>query len=77
MWIFSGIMLYLLALACWVPTVGLQIRMRKLAAEAVIRDEPLGPDYRAVEKRWTLLACTTFIALACVFYFMIYKPQGL
>ncbi len=76
LWIFSGVILYVLALAFWVPTVGLQIRMRRLAAEAVEKDVSLGPDYLTIEKRWTLAAGATFLALAAVFYFMIYKPTG-
>ena len=77
MWLFLGITLYVLASFCWVPTVGLQMQMRRLAAQAVDKDEPLGPGYSAVEKRWALFACLTFAMLACVFYFMIYKPLGL
>ena len=77
MWLFLGITLYVLASFCWVPTVGLQMQMRRLAAQAVDKDEPLGPGYSAVEKRWSLFACLTFVMLACVFYFMIYKPLGL
>ena len=74
MWLFLGITLYVLASFCWIPTVGLQMQMRRLSARAVDNGQPLGPDYRATEKRWMLFACVTFAMLACVFYFMIYKP---
>ena len=76
-WILSGIMLYLIALACWVPTVGLQIKMRNLALALAKLDEPPGPDYHALERRWATLAVATFTALVGVLYFMLEKPTGL
>lgn len=77
MWLFLGLTLYVIASFCWVPAIGLQMQMRRLAAQAVEKDEPLGPGYRVIERRWLLFACLTFALLACVFYFMIDKPQGL
>jgi uncharacterized membrane protein len=44
-WLVWSIGLYLLAGACWLPVVWLQIRMRDIAADAAKRDVELPPVY--------------------------------
>ncbi|KZY44170.1 hypothetical protein A3731_33795, partial [Roseovarius sp. HI0049] len=40
-WLVATYGLYLVALAAWVPVVRLQIRIRDMAGEALVREEPL------------------------------------
>ena len=73
-WIVISIALYLLAGACWVPVVFLQLRMRRLAEEAVANDRRLGPSYQRLLRTWFLLGWPAFIALVVVFWLMVAKP---
>src|SRR5690606_38849305 len=44
-WLQWSIALYVLAVACWIPVVGIQIRLRNLAQQAVRDQTPLPPAY--------------------------------
>ena len=73
-WVLWSFALYLLAGACWLPVVWLQIRMRRIAEHAVERGEPLPPRYFAHLRLWTALGVPAFAALVAVFWLMIAKP---
>lgn len=73
-WIMWSIGLYLLAGACWLPVVWLQIRMRKLAQEAVQNTRELPAIYWRYQRIWILLGIPAFAALIIVFYLMVAKP---
>ena len=47
--------LYLLAFACWVPVVVLQIRARDLAARAIDTGQALPPEYYRIMRLWFVL----------------------
>lgn len=73
-WIQWSIALYLLAGACWLPVVWLQIRMHRMAVLAAHNRQPLPPLYRTYLRYWVLLGIPAFFALSCVFYLMVAKP---
>jgi uncharacterized membrane protein len=73
-WILWSIVLYLLAGACWLPVVWLQIRMRRLAEQAVADNAPLPALYWRYLKIWVALGIPAFLALLVVFYLMVAKP---
>ncbi len=73
-WIVISIALYLLAGACWVPVVFIQLRMRRMAEDAVASDRRLGPAYQRLLRTWFALGLPAFIALAAVFWLMVAKP---
>lgn len=73
-WIVWSTGLYLLAGACWLPVVWMQLRMRDLAQAAVARDEPLPARYFEFLRVWTILGMPAFVALVLVFWLMIAKP---
>lgn len=73
-WLVASLCLYLLALACWLPVVALQIKAQKLASRAVVRGTPLGDDYRRAMRLWFVLGWPAFIGLLCVFWLMIVRP---
>ena len=75
-WLLWTYGLYLLAGACWLPVVGLQIRMRRLAEDAVEAGRPLPPLYFRYLKAWTALGVPAFFALIVVFWLMVAKPTG-
>lgn len=73
-WLFWTYVLYVIAGACWLPVVWIQIRMRMLAQEAVRLDRPLPPQYFSLLKVWTALGIPAFLALVVVFWLMVAKP---
>jgi uncharacterized membrane protein len=73
-WLAWSIALYVLAGACWLPVVWLQIRMRELAGEAAASGAPLSDRFRRYLRIWVALGIPAFVALVVVFYLMVAKP---
>lgn len=73
-WIVWSIGLYVLALACWLPVVWLQIRLRDMAVAADRDGTPLPPLYWRYLRTWILLGIPAFFSLVIVFYLMVAKP---
>jgi uncharacterized membrane protein len=74
-WVLWSIVLYAVAVACWLPVVWLQIRMHKLAAEAVRLATPLPQRYFRYLQAWTALGVPAFFAFVGVFWLMVAKPS--
>lgn len=74
-WIMWSIALYVLAGACWLPVVWLQIRMRGLAAQAVQGDTPLPAQYWRYFRIWVALGVPAFAAFIVIFWLMVAKPM--
>jgi uncharacterized membrane protein len=73
-WLAWSIGLYLLAGACWLPVIWLQLRMRDLARAAVDTGRPLPARYWRLLRWWVALGFPAFFALLAVFYLMVAKP---
>ena len=73
-WIAWSFALYLVAGACWLPVVWLQMEMRDIARDAVAAGTPLPPRYWRLLRAWVALGIPAFIALIVVFYLMVAKP---
>jgi uncharacterized membrane protein len=73
-WIYWSFVLYFIAVACWLPVVWLQIRMRDFARDAVAKDTPLPAIYWRYLRFWVLLGIPAFFAFVAVFYLMVAKP---
>jgi len=73
-WIGLSIALYLLAGACWLPVVWMQIKMREMANEAVRTDGALPEKYWSHLRVWVALGVIAFLSLVAVFYLMVAKP---
>lgn len=74
-WIRWSLMLYAVAVACWLPVVWIQMRMRDIAADAASSRRPLPERYWRLERIWVLLGIPALVALVLVFYLMIAKPS--
>jgi uncharacterized membrane protein len=73
-WIVVSTGLYLIAGACWIPVVWLQIRMGKLA-EAAARDRvALPPLYHRYARIWFVLGWPAFAAMLIILHLMVTKP---
>lgn len=73
-WIAWSIALYVVAVACWLPVVWLQIRMSEMARTATERNEPLPLRFWRYHRLWTLLGTVAFVAFVAIFYLMVVKP---
>lgn len=73
-WIAASIALYLLAGACWLPVVWMQIKMRDMAVAATANGSELPQRYWTFLKWWVALGIVAFAALVVVFYLMVAKP---
>ncbi|MEW8243984.1 MAG: DUF2269 domain-containing protein [Candidatus Thiodiazotropha sp.] len=73
-WVVITFILYLLAGACWLPVVWLQIRMRDLSLAAVKQGQPLSPLYHKHAKQWFWLGVPAFTAMVVVYFLMVFKP---
>lgn len=72
-WIVWSLGLYLLAGACWLPVVWLQLRMAAMAEDAAAEQGELPPRYWRYERVWTALGLPAFAALLVVYWLMVHK----
>ena len=73
-WLLMAIGLYLLAGACWLPVVWLQMKMRDLARVSRDQVKPLDSLYWVYARIWFWLGVPAFTALVIVFWLMVAKP---
>jgi uncharacterized membrane protein len=73
-WLLWSVLLYLLAGACWLPVVWMQIRMREMATAAARADRELPVTYWIYLRWWISLGVVAFFSLVAVFYLMVVKP---
>lgn len=73
-WIAWSLLLYAVAVACWLPVVWLQVRMRDLASEAAHHGAALPPAYDRCFRAWVALGIPAFLAFVSIFYLMTAKP---
>lgn len=74
-WVKWSLALYVLAGACWLPVVWLQIRMRDIARVAAIEaSTTLSPLYWRYARIWTALGVPAFVAMIVIYYLMVVKP---
>jgi uncharacterized membrane protein len=74
MWIAVSTGLYVLAGACWLPVVWIQVRMAAMAEQAARDGTPLPASFWRYHRIWTLLGWPAFIAFIAIFYLMVVKP---
>ena len=73
-WLVATFALFLLAGACWLPVVWMQIRMRDMARQAAAAGSELPDRYWQFLRWWVALGIVAFLALVVVFYLMVAKP---
>ena len=73
-WIAWSIALFVLAGACWLPVVWIQVRMAAMAERAVKEGTPLPALFWRYHRIWTALGVPAFLAFLAIFYLMTVKP---
>jgi uncharacterized membrane protein len=74
-WIVVSLVLYGLVGCCWLPVVGIQLRLRNIAEDAARRHVALPPDYFRLFRVWFCLGWPAFIGVIAIFALMIWKPH--
>lgn len=73
-WIMWSTALYLVAGACWLPVVWMQVQMRDMARDAAESGAALPERYWRFFRVWVALGVPAFLSLVVVFYLMVAKP---
>ncbi len=73
-WVWGAIIGYVIAEACWLSVVYLQIRCRNIASTAASAQLPLPAKYFRLFYTWCLLGIPASLALIFVIYLMAEKP---
>jgi uncharacterized membrane protein len=74
-WILWSVVIYLVAGACWLPVVWIQIRMRRLAEHAAETNGPLPPAYHQLFSVWFALGWPAFVGVLLITIMMVFKPD--
>ena len=74
-WIMWSLVLYVIAGACWLPVVWLQIRMRDMALDAARTDGELPALYWRYFRIWVTLGVPAFLAFVLISWLMVAKPM--
>jgi uncharacterized membrane protein len=72
-WVAWSLGLYVVAIACWLPVVVMQIRMRSVAEAAEARHAPVPAAYDRLFHWWTALGLAAFVAFLLIFWLMVTK----
>lgn len=75
-WLLAAALLYLLAGACWLPVVGLQIRIARLARQDAESGRPLRAEARRLLRIWFWLGWPAFGAMLAILHLMVFRPVG-
>ena len=73
-WLRDAVWFYAFAIACWLPVVWIQIRMRDLARLASSSGTDMPERYWRFFAAWVVLGAWAFVAFVVVFYLMVVKP---
>lgn len=73
-WILWSVGLYVFAGLCWLPVVWLQIRVRDMAAQALVGGQALPERAFLYMRIWFVLGWPAFIAFVAIFFLMVAKP---
>lgn len=74
-WVAWSIALYALAIACWLPVLWLQMRMRDLSAAAAATGTPLPPAFHRCFRAWMALGFPALFAFVAIVYLMVARPS--
>lgn len=72
-WLFWSLVLFVIAAACWLPVVWLQMRLRDIARAAAAQGTELPPRYAAHLGAWAALGVPALLSFLVIFYLMVAK----
>jgi uncharacterized membrane protein len=72
-WVRHSLELYAFAIACWLPVVWIQFRLRDIAAAAAQQGTTLPASYWRFFIAWVVLGFLAFFAFLAIFWLMVAK----
>jgi uncharacterized membrane protein len=72
-WIRMSLWLYAVAIACWVPVVWMQLRLRDVAARCAREQAALPRSWWKLFAAWVVLGVLGFLAFVAIFHLMVAK----
>ena len=72
-WVAWSLVLYVIAIACWLPVVWIQLRLRDHAATALASGGELHENYWWLFRGWVVLGFVAFFAFLAIFWLMVAK----
>ena len=72
-WLVESLILYCIAGGCWLPVVGIQIKMRDMAETAVTKGQNLPNQYWKYNRWWLALGALAFPLVTIIFWLMVSK----
>lgn len=72
-WVAWSLVLYAIAIACWLPVLRIQLRLRMLATQVVQSGTGLPKDYTYLFRWWVALGVVAFAAFLAIFWLMVAK----
>jgi uncharacterized membrane protein len=72
-WIAASLWLYAFAIACWLPVVWIQLKMRDVSASAAASGGPLPRAWWRYFTWWVVLGFAAFFAFIAIFHLMVVK----
>jgi len=76
-WLLLSYGLYLLAGACWLPVVWIQMTLSNMLKHCINENKDLPARYYRLFRLWFILGWPAFLGLILIFYLMTAKPTGL
>jgi uncharacterized membrane protein len=75
-WLLWAVVLYVLAGACWLPVVWLQLKMYGIARTATAQGGELPTVYWNYARYWEWLGYPAFLSTLVIYGMMVFKPVG-
>jgi uncharacterized membrane protein len=72
-WLAWSVGLYAVAIACWLPVVWIQVKLRDEARRCAGAGQPLSPRYWREFAAWVVLGFVAFFAFLAIFWLMVAK----
>jgi uncharacterized membrane protein len=73
-WVAAALALYVIVGAFWLPVVWMQLRMRNLARDAVLKGAALDPAYHRLFRAWFACGFPAFAGVIGIIWLMVAKP---
>lgn len=73
-WLMLSLALFVVAGACWLPVVWLQLQLAAMAQAAARDGAPLPERFTRYARYWEWLGYPAFVAMLGIFYLMVAKP---
>jgi len=74
LWLTMTYVIYIIAGACWLPVVWIQIQLKNILIKSAAEGTKLPARYYTLFKIWFVLGWPAFVGLAIVFFLMVLKP---